>query len=467
MKRLRVRISMGFGIIVLVTIALISLISNICISNEFEQYVEERQRAFAAELADGLSSQYDRETQQWNLDYIHGFGMVALSDGYLIKVYDIKEKMIWDAENHDMTLCHETMQTIQSRMEEERPDVEGEFVSYRYELRQNGELAGYADICYYTPYYLNETDFHFLGSLNNILLVIGIFCLCGAVAAGLFLAGRITKPISSTIDISKEISQGNYGIRLEKDVKTRELQDLQEAVNYMAESLRQQESLRKRLTTDVAHELRTPLTNASTYLEAIIEGVFEPTRERMKLLYDELERITKIVTELEQLHQAENNNRRMSNEPVDLYELARIVRNAFEQELAEKQLTCVLEGNKVTVMGDKSKLHQVVFNLLSNAIKYSFEGGTIQIQVEALESGAVFRVIDQGIGIPKEDLPLVFERFYRTDLSRSRRTGGVGIGLTIVKSIVQAHGGAIEVESEEGKGSCFELTLPYRGEASS
>lgn len=441
-------------------IALVSLLSNFCISNQFEKYVEERQNAFASDLADGLSSQYDRETEQWNLDYIHGFGMVALSDGYIIKVYDKTGAVIWDAENHDMTLCHETMKNISLRMEERRPDLAGKFVTYRYELKQNEEVVGYADICYYTPYYLNETDFHFLESLNHILLLVGIISLCGAAGAGLFLAGRISGPISSTIDMTKEISEGNYNIRFEEDVKTRELHELKEAVNQMAESLSQQERLRKRLTTDVAHELRTPLTNVSAYLEAMIEGVFEPTRERMQLLYDELKRVTMIVKELEQLRQVEQENLKTTKEAVELLELAEVVRSSFEQELTEKQLTCLVKGEPVTVSGDKNKLHQVMFNLMSNAVKYSRHGGKIEISIQKTASKALIRVTDQGIGIPQSDLPLVFERFYRTDLSRSRKTGGVGIGLTIVKSIVEAHGGTVDAQSEEGAGSSFRVTLP-------
>lgn len=462
MKRLRTQISLGFAVIVLLMIALVSFLSNICINNQFEKYVEERQSDFAAELANGLSSQYDAQTGQWNLDYIHGFGMVALSDGYIIQVYDRNEQIIWDAQNHDMTLCHDTMQNITRRMEEKRPDLNGKFVTYRYELKGDGEVVGYVDICYYTPYYLNETDFQFLEALNRILIFAGILSLAAAAAGGFLLAGRISKPISSTIDMIKEISEGNYGIRLEQAVRTGELYELKESVNQMAEALSRQESLRKRLTTDVAHELRTPLTNVLAYLEAMMEGVFEPTQERMQLLYDELKRISVLVGDLEQLQQVENENLKMSAEPVDLRELAYLVRNSFEQEMSQKRLTCSVEGASVTVYGDKNKLQQVLVNLLSNAVKYSHPGGKINIRICRVGQEAQISVTDQGIGIPKEELPLVFERFYRTDISRSRKTGGVGIGLTIVKSIVQAHGGTVEALSEEGKGSCFRVSLPLR-----
>lgn len=460
MKKLRTQVCAGFAVIVLVMIALVSLLSNVCISRQFVKYVEERQKEFAEELANGLASQYNRDTGEWNLDYIHGFGMVALSDGYIIKVYDAQETMLWDAQNHDMTLCHQVMEDISLRMEQSRPNVKGEFVSHRYELKQEETLIGYAEIYYYTPYYLNETDFHFLKALNLIFIIVGILSLGGAAAAGFFLANRISMPISSAIEMTKEISEGNYTIRFEQEVRTEELHELKEAVNQMAESLCQQEDLRKRLTTDVAHELRTPLTNVSTYVEAMMEGVFDPSQERLRLIYEELTRITRIVTELEQLRQVENET--LNREPVHLLELAEVVRSSFEQELKEKQLSCIVEGEAVTVIGDKSKLHQAVYNLMSNAVKYSLEGGEIRLFVRKTAAGAELGVADEGIGIPEKELPLIFERFYRTDRSRNRKTGGVGIGLTIVKSIVQAHGGRVEVESREGEGSCFRILLPVR-----
>lgn len=462
MRKLRTQLSLGFALIVMVTVALVSLAVNLCINRQFEVYAEERQKDFADGLANGLSDQYDAGNGEWNLDYIHGFGMVALNDGYILKVYDRAGEVIWDAQNHDMTLCHQIMSDISLRMQRERPDLKGDFVSYRYALQQGGTLIGYVDISYYSPYYLNETDFHFLDSLNHILLLVGAVSLIGAIFAGLILAKRISDPIAKTMDITKEISEGNYSIRFEARVKTQELNELTQAVNHMAGALEEQENLRRRLTTDVAHELRTPLANISSHLEAMMEGVWEPTSDRLQLLFDEVKRITAIVAELEQLRQVESENLKLDKEPVNLLELAGTVCSSFEQELAGKQLTCRIEGEAVRIPGDKNKLHQVIFNLLSNAVKYSSPGGEIKISVHERGENAIVTVEDQGIGIPQKDLPLIFQRFYRADASRSRKTGGAGIGLTIVEAIVRAHNGTVSVESEEGKGSCFQIALPHQ-----
>jgi signal transduction histidine kinase len=150
----------------------------------------------------------------------------------------------------------------------------------------------------------------------------------------------------------------------------------------------------------------------------------------------------------------------LEKEPVDLLELAQAVKTAFEPELAKKKLTCMVTGESAIISGDQKRLHQVIFNLVSNAVKYSTESGQILIDIHNLGKNVQLTVKDQGIGIAKEDIPLIFERFYRTDRSRNRKTGGAGIGLTIVKAIVLAHGGNISVESVKGCGSCFTVVLP-------
>lgn len=458
--RLRTRLSAGFALIALTVISLISLTANLLINRQFEKYMEAQQKSFSEKLAEGLSLQYDRMSGQWNLEYIHGVGMYALNDGYILKLYEKDGRSVWDAENHDMTYCHQIMDAVSSRMESERPHLNGSFVTKRYTLWQNGTAIGYADISCYGPYSFTENAFRFLDSLNRILLSIAGLSVAGAVLAGAILAKHISQPIVKTIQITKEISEGNYAMRFESQVQTKELEELTQAVNHMAGALETQENMRKRLTTDVAHELRTPLSNVASHLEAMIEGVWEPTEERLKNCYEEILRISRLVSDLERLRQTENENLKLRKASVDLLSLARSVCSGFEAELSAKHLVCSVEGVPVVVSADQERIHQVLSNLLSNAIKYSSEGGCIRIAVGNEPEHGLLTVEDNGIGISKEDLPFVFERFYRTDKSRSRQTGGTGIGLTIAKAIVQAHGGTLSAESVVGDGSRFTVTLP-------
>lgn len=459
---LRTMIAVRFALIVLAVIFLISIASNILINMQFEKYVEEQQGKKAEEMALNLSHQYDNASGEWNLDYIHGLGMYALNEGYIIKLYDVNEDILWDAQNHDMTLCSQMMDTISLRMQENRPELNGDFVTHRFDLKQGDTVIGFLDVSYYSPYSLNENDFRFIEALNRILAVVGIVSLTGTVIMGLIFANNLTKPISKTVEITKQISDGDYSIRFQEGVRAKELLELSRAVNQMAESLEEQENLRKRLTSDVAHELRTPLANVSSYLEAIMEGVWEPTPERLQNCYNELERISKLVSDLERLKQVENENLKLHKTDEDLLELAQTIVKSFEKQMADKKLHCTVSGEHSVVSVDLGRMQQVLTNLVSNAVKYSNENGNIQIVVENKEYVGIIQVKDEGIGIAKEDLKKIFERFYRTDKSRNRQNGGAGIGLTIAKAIVQAHGGKIFAESEACKGSSFVVVLPRK-----
>jgi signal transduction histidine kinase len=274
------------------------------------------------------------------------------------------------------------------------------------------------------------------------------------------LAKRISQPILKTIELTKQIAGGKYEVRLEEKSDTTELQLLISSINHLAESLETLEKLRKQLTEDVAHELRTPITILQSYLEAMTEGIWDASEERLRSCYDEVVRIGTLVGDLESLAKLEQDNLKLDKQRMDLRAVIEQVVSTFAAESMNKKLSISVEGSPIEVLADHSRMKQVVVNLLSNAIKYSGEGCSITFRLFNHKDGAGFLINDNGIGIPKEELPYIFERFYRADKSRNRMTGGTGIGLTIVKSIVQAHGGRVTVDSEQGKGSTFTVYLP-------
>ncbi len=460
-RKISTQMALGFCLIVLLTVSAIWISANLLIEHQFEQYVTGKRQQFSSQLAESLAFQYDAKNETWNVDYIHGMGMYALNDGYLMTVYDKNGQEVWDAENHDMTLCHQIMQDIRTEMEEKRPKWSGDLTTYHYEIRQNDQLAGYLDVSYYAPYYYSESDFRFLDSLNRILFLVGAVAVVAAAAAGVVFARRLSVPLWKVTEMTRKISDGDYDARFAVErIHTRELAELCGSVNQMAESLKRQEALRRQLTSDVAHELRTPVTNVSLNLEMLLEGVWEPTTERLQSCYEELGRVSGIISDLEKLRQVEDESMILEKDQVNLLELTRNVCQSFDPELQKKHLTYTIEGEPVVVSGDGNRLRQVAANLFSNAVKYSMEGGQIQIRVKNQGNAGCWVIEDHGIGIAKEDQTLIFERFYRTDLSRSRKTGGAGIGLTIVKAIVQAHHGTISVESQVGRGSKFTVILP-------
>jgi signal transduction histidine kinase len=335
----------------------------------------------------------------------------------------------------------------------------GEFASHDYPLTQNEQEVGSVSISYFGPYFLTKGDFDFISSLNIVLMIVGLSSLLLSFIVGLILARRIARPVAKTAEIAGQIAAGNYDVQFEGETKTEELRDLVSSVNHLAMALSKQETLRKRLTADVAHELRTPLATLGTHIEAMTLGVWEPTPARLKSCHEEILRLGKMVADLERLERAESDNLKLHKTPTDLLALTRSVCDNFAGELMSKNLRLNIDGAPAVVSIDKDRISGVIGNLMSNAVKYTPEGGCIQIFVQDNERDVVFAIEDDGAGISENELPFIFERFYRADKSRNRNTGGAGIGLAIVKSVIAAHGGTVDVQSEPGKGSRFIITF--------
>jgi signal transduction histidine kinase len=449
-------------LVVLLTVALISLLSDFFINRQFEDYVSERQKARAASIAENLAQYYDVSADAWDLSAVHALSMYSLSDGYIIKLRDAAGGDVWDAENHDMETCRRIMGEISERMAGRGEN--GAFASQSYTLARDGRNIGAATINSYGPFFLNESDFTFLYALNAILIGVGALSLLLSLIAGRFLAQRIARPIRKTARIAEQIAAGRYDVRFEGRTKTLELHDLVCAINRLASALAKQEALRKQLTADVAHELRTPLATIASHVEAILEGVWEATPERLKSCHEEILRLCNTVTDLERLERAENDRLTLEKSPVDLRVPAKIACDNFAGRLAAKGLSLETEGEEAIVPADRDRLGGVMANLISNAVKYTPEGGKIRVVIRDFKDAGTFTVEDNGPGIPEAELPFVFERFYRADKSRNRATGGAGLGLAIVKGIVAAHGGEVTAENRAEGGCRFCVRLPKQAE---
>lgn len=459
-QSLKAQLSTTILVIVLITIAVVSFLANIFINRQFTSYVSRQQDLEAQIITSTLSQQYMEFTDQWNTDFVHATGMYALYEGYIVKVYDKQGTIIWDAQSHDMKLCHQIMNEISNRMKIEYPGLNGEFSATDYSLVKNGKTIGKVSISTFGPFFLNENDFQFIHSLNRILISVGLVALIVSVLVGHLLAKRISRPILKTVEITRQIADGNYAVRLEEESNTKELGLLEGSINHLAVSLETLEKLRKQLTEDVAHELRTPITILGSYLEAMTEGVWEATPERLESCSEEVGRIGKLVGDLERLAKLEGENLKLHKERVDLHLMIEKTIQSFGAELESKELEVILQGEHYELLADPDRLKQVIVNLLSNAIKYSAKGARIQFNIYETRDIVGFRIKDTGIGIPEQELPYIFERFYRADKSRNRATGGTGIGLTIVKSIVEAHGGKVSVHSVLNEGTEFTVVLP-------
>lgn len=459
-KNLKTQLSLTFALVVAVTVFMISVLADLLVNERFKSYLQVQQQKKTDEIVSNLSRQYSSNTGKWNTDFIHTIGMYFLYDGYIIKVYDNKQTMVWDAEVHDMSLCNEVMSDIVSRMQSKYPNQEGYLTLKEYPLMQGETQIGFVSIRYYGPFFLDENDFNFINAFNVIILSVGGFALIISIVIGWLMAKRISRPITKAIRITHQISEGNYDIRFTKQPKLNELKDLAVSIHLLEDTLKNQENLRKQLTADVSHELRTPLATVSTHLEAMMEGIWEPSKERLQSCYEEIQRISKLVLELENLAKVESQIIKLNKSNVNMFTLVTTICSGFEIEAKNKNIELMIEGIVSIALVDEDKIKQVVYNLISNAIKYTMEGGHIKVTVKDLENYTEVVVKDDGIGISKEEVPYIFERFYRADKSRNRKTGGAGIGLAIVKSIVLAHGGSISVDSQLNQGSEFVVKLP-------
>jgi two-component system sensor histidine kinase BaeS len=240
-----------------------------------------------------------------------------------------------------------------------------------------------------------------------------------------------------------------------------ELATLAHGFNAMAAALDRNEEQRRRMVSDVAHELRAPLTNIRCELESMQDGLTAPTPDRIASLHDETMHLARLVDDLQDLALAEAGRLDIDAQPVTIAALARRAAAGMETRARERGVTIRCDGNDdIMVLADARRTIQILTNLLANAVAHMENPGTVRVAWEASGSEAIIRVIDTGAGIPPADLPRIFERFYRVDPSRSRATGGAGLGLPIVQQLVAAQGGRVWAESEVGAGSTFSFTLP-------
>ena len=298
--------------------------------------------------------------------------------------------------------------------------------------------------------------------LDRILFILGILFFIISIIVGWLLSYAISKPILKVIDATNLISEGNYSKGIKEDYNIYEINKLIKSINMMAGDLDKQEKIRQELTKDISHELRTPITTMQAQLEAIMDGLWEPSEERLKSIYDELQRLNRLTVSIEDLSRCEGSKLRLNKSEVDLETVITTILTNFEKQLLDKDINLQVDIKHINIMIDKDKISQVIINIISNAIKYTPDKGEIFVRCFTKSDNVYISIKDSGIGISDEDKDYIFERFYRTDKSRARETGGAGIGLTISREIVKAHGGSINVYSKLDEGSNFVIKLPIK-----
>jgi two-component system sensor histidine kinase BaeS len=278
-----------------------------------------------------------------------------------------------------------------------------------------------------------------------------------AIGITLFVVARMSRPIVALTDAAAEIEAGARGVRVGLGDAPGELGVLSTAFDRMSESVERQEALRRQLTRDLAHEVRTPLTILRGTTEGLVDGVLEPDHETLRSLHDEVLRLTGLVGDLETLAAADAAALRLEKRPVDLAEIAGAAVALARGAAADAEVTLDATLEAAPAQADPERLRQIVVNLLSNALRHTPAGGRIEVRTRATDGGVTLEVLDTGPGIAPEDLPHVFERFYRG--AGAEGTSGSGIGLAVAAELVAAHGGSIDARNREGGGAEFTVRL--------
>lgn len=390
----------------------------------------------------------------WNTYALRDNAVWALLFGYEVKVFDKSD--------NELMNTNRALQSLSPLMKKRIIAITG----FPVEEKQGGK-----DVFQDYPLFLGGKD---IGDLeirsiraegqgketifmmrSNRFLVASLF-IVGALSVILsfVFSRKLTEPIKKLTTAAGNISEGNMQSRVSVRGKD-EISDLARAFNTMADNIEIHESLRRKLTANIAHELRTPLSAMQGELEGMIDGLIPVNRERLLSLHEETNRLKTIIEGIEALSKAERSVLELRKQPISLNPFLMHIRDRFEKLFFDKGVALELESeDSVTLDADPDKISQIVINLLSNALRATGSGGRVRMKAGMNDREGFIEIMDTGSGIRKEDLPFVFERFYKSS------EGGLGLGLTIAKELADSHGGRIEVRSEYGKGSTFTLFIP-------
>ena len=307
-----------------------------------------------------------------------------------------------------------------------------------------------------------EAQLMFDQYVGRVLLIgAGVAVVLGSLTGWWFLR-RILRPLDRLAEATRAIAAGDLETRVPVPPDP-ELRSLADSFNQMTSSLERAEMLRRAVVEDVAHELRTPLTSLRGYTEALADGVVEPTPDMLRTVHEEIVRMTRLVEELDQLARGSHAGRSDARVPVDLRTLVARSLEIATAELSRRGIRSELQidPGEWSVPADPDAIGQVMANLVQNATRYTDDGGAVVVRIGPDGDGVRCTVENTGPGIPASELPLIWERLHRVDPSRSRESGGAGIGLAIVRQIVEAHGGMVGAASSNGRTSIW-FSLPGR-----
>ena len=441
LNRLEARLLLGFAVVLAIVLGGVSVSTRIAAANETELFRRETEDVRAA----NLRLLAEREHQRRGFAEMERFVKEAgLMFGWSVYVTD-------GAGNKNLVMVRLSGNN--------QPRV---FPLFGDAGAEGGAVTEAADAPLPLPVFASEPQAaRVANAINGSLLWVGVAAGVAGIAIVAFVSRRTMAPLRSLESAAQQLGAGDLSQRV--PVRgTDEVARLGHTFNVMAQELERAETQRRNLVADVAHELRTPIANIQGYLEAVRDGLLPPDEATIASLLGQTANLGRLVQDLALVAQAEAGALRIDPQPAPLAPVLRRALDAFAARAEAKgvALSADLPQDLPPALIDAARVNQAAAVLLENALIHTPQGGRVTLTVRAGVDSIAVSVADTGAGIPAADLPYVFDRFYRTDPSRSRATGGVGLGLTIAKQLIEAHGGTITAESQEGAGSVFTLTLP-------
>ena len=431
--------------------------------SHFAEYVTERQEQELEGYKSELETLY-QENDSWteNTQAIQSLGRNALHHSVILNVYDEDGTLLWSPSPTEEEEVRDRIQDHLLFMEEMMGNMESDYVQSSIPLYYSNEEIGSVEVQFGGPFAYTEHEAFFISDMRSILIYVALISLFISFFFAMLLAKKLSAPIITINDFTMDIAKGRYSRLSLKESGVQEIDDLSDSVNELSLQLQRQQEIRNRLSSDIAHEIRTPLTTLKGNIEAMIDGVWEVSEERLYSCYEEVNRITRLIGEIDRINEIESQESQLQKSTFDLKELSQQIVDNFHALLIENGLHCSISGDSVLISADRDKMHQVITNLLFNAIKFTPSEGQIDLQISQTKDTVSFRIMDNGQGIPAEEVNQIFERFYMAEPSRNSQLGGQGIGLSIVKSIIDAHQGTISVNSVYGKGTTFTFIIPKK-----
>jgi len=415
-------------------------------------------RDFVGPVAVADSAEVEQD-QVWSAVYEH---MLLNSSNYLMQVADKEGRVAWRSEN----LVSDTLPAFEWFSDQGAPIVDDKIYTYYWLRGERYRLVlAKGDVADVTAAYPAADVDVTLRRLFSLMLYSLPVVLLLSVGLGWFIAGRALRPVDVITRSARQITASNLGLRLPVPATNDELARLTETLNDMIARLETSFSQIRQFTSDASHELKTPLAILMGELEVSLRRPLAPEEYQITLAscLEEVERLTHVVQGLLDLSRAESGQVMIELQPVRLSALIADVCDdvMIIAETKRIDLATLIIPN-VSITGDRVRLHQALLNVIENAVKYTPDGGRVRVELTIVNDRARMVVADSGVGIPADQLPFIYDRFFRVDKARSKNIHGTGLGLSIVKWIIDAHEGTIEAMSAEGKGTTVVVTLPLR-----